>query len=77
MTAREGAAYLGVSRQTFDKYVAQQGLPVHRLGTGPKAQRRVYASEIDAWLRNRWSDEQARQPARGGAGSSPREGLIG
>lgn len=27
--------------------------PVHRLGDGPKAHRRFYRSELDAWLRNR------------------------
>jgi excisionase family DNA binding protein len=64
MTAREGAAYLGVARQTFDKYVAEQGLPVHRLGNGPKAQRRVYASEIDAWLRSRCSAPTAGNGAK-------------
>lgn len=61
MTAAQAAAYMGVSRQTFDKYVKAGWVPVHRLGSGPKAHRRFFESELKIAIRNRWSAEQAGQ----------------
>lgn len=73
MTAKQAAAYMGVSRQTFDKYVKAGWVPVHRLGDGPKAHRRFFESELKIAIRNRCSDTP---PASGGGGRRP-DGLIG
>ena len=53
MTARQAAAYLQVSPQKLRDWELEQNLPVHRLGNGPKAQRRFYKAELDTWLRSR------------------------
>lgn len=57
MVAADAAAYLDVTVDTLDKLVRTEGLPVHRLTSGPKAPRRFYRSDIDGWLKNRCSSE--------------------
>ena len=61
MTIQEAAAYLSVTPRTVDRFICEDELPVHRMGDGPKAQKRFYRSELDAWLRSRCSDNT---PAR-------------
>jgi len=61
MSVDEAAAYLLVTSRTVDRWIATGGLPVHRLGDGPKAPKRFYRSELDAWVRSRCSDNT---PAR-------------
>jgi hypothetical protein len=63
MTVEQGMAYLQIRDiKTFNRLVKIDGLPIHRLGSGPKAQRRCYRSELDDWLlRSRCSDNA---PAR-------------
>lgn len=56
MTIRDAARYLEVTTRTVDRWIREQDLPVHRLGTGPKARKRFFASELDTWIRNRCSD---------------------
>jgi excisionase family DNA binding protein len=59
MTAQQAAAYLGVTVRTFDRIGrTDPSMPCHRLGTGTKAPRRFYRSELDGWLRSRWSRQQ-------------------
>lgn len=53
MDASEAAAYLGVGLTKLRDWEREQNLPVHRLGSGPKAHRRFYRSELDTWLRSR------------------------
>ena len=55
MTAKQAAAYLQISWQKLRDWETKFGLPVHRLGNGPKAQRRFYKIELDQWLRSRWT----------------------
>lgn len=55
MTPAEAADYLSVTPQTLRVYERDLGLPVHRLGDGPKAQRRFYLAELDEWVRSRWT----------------------
>ena len=51
------AKYLGITVAGLGKLIADDPrFPVHRLGDGPKAHRRFYRSELDAWLRSRCSD---------------------
>jgi excisionase family DNA binding protein len=64
MSIDEAARYLNVTPRTVDRYVNAAALPVHRMGAGPKAHKRFYRSELDAWLRSRCSDTA---PARDGA----------
>ena len=59
MTPREAAAYLRLNPRTFDEKVRTDGVPVHRIGSGPKAQRRFYRVELDTWLRSKCSDSTA------------------
>ena len=62
MPAHEAATYLGVTLDGLAKLIAgDPEFPVHRLGRGPKAHRRFYRSELDAWLRSRCSDQAPRQ----------------
>ena len=61
MSVDQAAAYLGVTSRTVDRWISNSGLPVHRLGAGPKAQKRFYRSELDAWIRNRCSDSRPGQ----------------
>jgi hypothetical protein len=62
MTVEQGMAHLQIKDiKTFNRLVKVDGLPVHRLGSGPKAQRRCYRAELDSWLRSRCSDNT---PAR-------------
>ena len=56
MSIDEAAAYLKVTPRTVDRYINAAGLPVHRLGAGPKAMKRFYRAELDSWLRSRCSD---------------------
>lgn len=55
MTPAEAARYLQVTPQTLRTYERDLGLPVHRLGAGPKAQRRFYRVELDTWVKSRWT----------------------
>jgi hypothetical protein len=65
MDAYGAAAYLGLSLNGLNKIVRNDpSFPVHRMGTGPRAHRRFYRSELDRWLRNRCSDHHP-------AGGSP------
>lgn len=57
------AAYLGVTTRTIDRYIEEQGLPVHRIGTGPKPRKYFFRSDLDEWLRNRWSARTAGEAA--------------
>lgn len=63
MAPPEAARYLGVTPQTLRVYEKDHGLPVHRMGTGPKAQRRFYRTELDRWLRSRWTANAPGQTA--------------
>jgi hypothetical protein len=56
MTARQAAAYLQVGLARLRQWEAQYGLPTHRLGAGPKAQRRYFAAELDGWIKSRCID---------------------
>jgi len=60
MAAGEAAHYLGVSVDMLARF-EKEGLVTHRLGTGPKAQRRWYRTDLDAFVtrasRNRCSAE--------------------
>jgi hypothetical protein len=53
MTAEQAAAYLQTGIDRLWMWEKRYNLPTHRLGAGPKAQRRYYRSELDAWLRSR------------------------
>jgi len=63
MSLDEAATYLLVTSRTVDRWIATNGLPVHRLGAGPKAPKRFYRSELDAWVRSRCSDNTPREAA--------------
>jgi len=53
----DGAAdHFGVTGRTIDRWEKEAGLPVHRLGIGPKARKRYDVIELDVWARNRCSD---------------------
>lgn len=57
LSAETAATYLDVTVDSLSKIIRDDDtFPVHRIGKGPKAHRRFYRSEIDAWLRNRCSD---------------------
>lgn len=52
----EGAAeHFGVTPRTIDRWEKEEGLPVHRLGRGPKAHKRYDPLELDVWARSRCS----------------------
>jgi excisionase family DNA binding protein len=53
MTAKQAAAYLQIGLDRLRSWEKRAGLPTHRLGDGPKAERRYYAAELDAWLKSR------------------------
>lgn len=72
----EAAAFLGVTPRTVDRWIRLEALPVHRLGSGPKAQKRFYLSELDQWIRSRYAADRAAHPTSG-AGRRPADGLIG
>lgn len=56
MAPGDAAVYLDVSVDALAKFErTDPDFPVHRLGRGPRAHRRYYAAELDAWLRNRCS----------------------
>lgn len=57
------ADYLDVSTKTVTRWITDHGLPVHRVGTGPRATMRFYRVEVDAWLRNRCSDHDVTRSA--------------
>lgn len=48
------AVYLGRSPRTVQRWLAEYGLPVHRLG-GDRGPIFAYAGELDAWVRQRGS----------------------
>jgi len=60
MAAAEAAAYLDVGIDMLARF-EKEGLVTHRLGTGPKAQRRWYRADLDDFVRrasrNRCSPE--------------------
>jgi excisionase family DNA binding protein len=58
------AEYLDVTARTIDRWIREEGLPVHRLGSGPQARKRFYRSEIDEWVRSRCSDNTPRNGGR-------------
>lgn len=62
LDAADACAYLKVTDRTLARWV-ELGAPVHRIGSGPKAPRRFYRSELDRWVRNRCSDITARSAA--------------
>ena len=67
MTAGEAAAYLTITLEGLAKLIREDpSMPVHRLGRGPKAHRRFYRSELDAWLRSRCSTRTPDQTTRVG-----------
>lgn len=49
MAAREAAAYLGVGIDMLARF-EKEGLVTHRLTSGPKAQRRWYRADLDAFV---------------------------
>ena len=53
MTAVQAADYLQVNPTKLREWEARYGLPVHRLGAGPKAHRRFYRDELDRWVKSR------------------------
>ena len=54
MTAKQAAAYLQIDLATATTLGSSTiGLPVHRIGTRPKAARRFYRDELDAWVKSR------------------------
>jgi len=58
MPAPEAATYLDITLAGLAKIISEDPtFPVHRMGSGPKAHRRFYRSELDAWLRSRCSDQ--------------------
>jgi hypothetical protein len=63
MTAHEVAARLRVTLGAVANYekLDKNPLPVHRLGTGPRAPKRYVRGEVEAWIRSRWSDRPAGQ----------------
>lgn len=65
MTAQEVAERLRVTLASVAAYekLEENPLPVHRLGTGPKAPKRYVRGEVEAWIRSRWSDRNAGQQA--------------
>lgn len=75
MTAKQAAAYLQIGLDRLGEFEKHHELPTHRLGTGPKAQRRYFKDELDAWLKFRWTAKTAdRQASRGngnGAKAAP------
>jgi excisionase family DNA binding protein len=68
MTVAQTAEYFGWSTRTVHRKIKEEGLPVHRLGTGPKAPIRVARSEANSWARSRWSARTA--------GEAQRDGII-
>jgi excisionase family DNA binding protein len=52
MTSAEAAEYLSVPRDSLTR-LEKRGLPVHRMGTGPKAPKRYFAAELDTWLKSK------------------------
>lgn len=53
MNAEQAAAYLQTGIDRLWMWEKRYNLPTHRLGTGPKAQRRYFRSELDAWVKSR------------------------
>lgn len=60
---KEIANYLQVAPRTAQRRHQVEGLPVHHLGTGPKARVAAYSDELDAWA--------AGEGRRAAAGSAP------
>jgi DNA-binding transcriptional MerR regulator len=75
MGVAAAAQYLDVTPRTIDRWERTLGLPVHRIGKGNSARKRYYRSELDEWVRNRYTADAADHPASGG-GRRP-DGLIG
>ena len=68
LTPKMAAEYLGVTVEGIGKLIAANpDFPVHRLGNGPKAHRRFYRADLDAWLRSRCSTRTPDQTTRDGA----------
>jgi DNA-binding transcriptional MerR regulator len=63
MTAKQAAAYLQVNPERLGEWEKRYGLPTHRLGPGPKAQRRYFADELDEWIKSRCIDTAPDQAA--------------
>lgn len=72
VTIVQAAAHFGVTTRTIDRWEQIAGLPVHRVGGGPKARKFYFLAELNLWARSRCS---APTPASG-AGRRP-DGLIG
>jgi excisionase family DNA binding protein len=58
------AAYLGCTKDTLLVWEKTLGLPTHRIGTGRRAPKRFYRSEIDEWLKSRCTAPAAGQGRR-------------
>jgi excisionase family DNA binding protein len=63
MTRREAARYLKVTIATVRRLELDGGLPTHRLTNAPNAPTRYYRSELDRWLRSRWTANNPGQQA--------------
>ena len=50
LTAEEAAAHLRIGRRTLERYIAERGLPVHRIGDSRKPKRLFRADELDRWV---------------------------
>lgn len=64
----EIAGYLGVSVRTAQKWEAESGLPVRRLGSGPRPRVFAETTKLDEWLLSHTTDApvtSARQGKRG------------
>jgi hypothetical protein len=55
LTADDMCDWLQIGPSTLTKLEKEEGLPVHRLGSGPKAPRRYLQPEVVEWFKSRCS----------------------
>ncbi len=58
---KEISAYLARTSRTCQRWEAEYGLPIHRIGESPKARVFAFKGELDAWLERVLRETEARE----------------